>query len=180
MAETMLRTPRAATVTIRSYRPTDHRDCRRLWAELTEGRQERYGDDLLPEGVDPGAAFEEYLTRLDLSGMWVAEDAAAGVVGLIGLILSGRGGEVEPVIVTGDRRGEGIGRALLGHVAGEAGRRGLKRLTISPDSRNVDAIRCLHAAGYDALASVTLAIDLDSSSAAWRDGVDLHDLRFQY
>jgi GNAT superfamily N-acetyltransferase len=180
MAETMLQTPRAATVTIRSYRPTDHRDCRHLWAELTEGRQSRYGDEALPAGVDPGAAFEEHLTRLDLSGMWVAEAAGSGVVGLVGLILSGRGGEVEPVIVTEGRRGEGIGRALLAQVAREAGRRGLKRLTISPDSRNVDAIRCLHAAGYDALASVTLAIDLDSSRPAWRDGVDLHDLRFQY
>jgi GNAT superfamily N-acetyltransferase len=180
MADTMLRTARAATVTIRSYRPTDHRDCRHLWAELTQGRQSRYSDDALPEGADHGAAFEEYLTRLDLSGMWVAEDAGTGVVGLIGLILSGRGGEVEPVIVTASRRGEGIGRALLGRVAEEAGRRGLKRLTISPDSRNVDAIRCLHAAGYDALASVTLAIDLDASRGSWRDGVDLHDLRFQY
>ena len=30
--------------------------------------------------------------------------------------------EVEPVIVTGSRRGEGIGRALLAHVATEAAR----------------------------------------------------------
>ena len=179
MADTMLQTQRAATVTIRSYRPTDHRDCRQLWAELTEDHQALYADDPLPEG-DPGAAFEEYLTRLDLSGMWVADDAGVGVVGLVGLTLHGRGGEVEPVVVTESRRGEGIGRALLGHVAGEAARRGLRQLTISPASRNVDAIRCLHAAGYDALASVTLAIDLNSRGSGRRDGIDLHDLRFKY
>jgi GNAT superfamily N-acetyltransferase len=180
MADTMLQTSRASTVTIRSYRPTDHRDCRQLWAELTEDHQALYADDTLPEGGEPGAAFEEYLTRLDLSGMWVADDAGIGVVGLVGLILHGRGGEVEPVVVTESRRGEGIGRALLGHVAGEAARRGLRELTISPASRNVDAIRCLHAAGYDALASVTLAIDLNSRGSGWRDGIDLHDLRFKY
>ena len=180
MADTMLQTPRAATVTIRSYRPTDHRDCRQLWAELAKDHRTLYADDPLPEGVDPGAAFEEYLTRLDLSGMWVAEDAGVGVVGLVGLILHGRGGEVEPVVVSAARRGEGIGRALLAHVAQEAARRGLRQLTISPASRNVDAIRCLHAAGYDALASVTLAIDLSRRGQGWQDGIDLHDLRFKY
>jgi GNAT superfamily N-acetyltransferase len=180
MAETVLETPRASTVTIRSYRPTDHRDCRQLWAELARDHQALYGDEPASEGTDPGAAFEEYLTRLDLSGMWVADDAGVGVVGLVGLILHGRGGEVEPVVVTASRRGEGIGRALLGHVADEAARRGLRQLTIAPASRNVDAIRCLHAAGYNALASVTLAIDLHSRGGGWQDGIDLHELRFKY
>jgi GNAT superfamily N-acetyltransferase len=181
MAETMTQTDRAATVTIRAYRPTDHRDCRQLWAELAEEHRVLYDDAPAPDGVDPGAAFEEYLTRLDLSGMWVADDVGAGVVGLVGLILDGRAGEVEPVVVTAPRRGEGIGRALLGHVAEQARRRGLRQLTISPASRNVDAIRCLHAAGYSALASVTLAIDLNTRGGPqWRDGLDLHGMRFQY
>jgi GNAT superfamily N-acetyltransferase len=180
MADTMLEPRQAASVTIRSYRPTDHRDCRQLWAELTEEHRALYDDDPTPDGVDPGAAFEEYLTRLDLSGMWVADDVGVGVVGLVGLILDGGGGEVEPVVVTAPRRGEGIGRALLAHVADQARRRGLRRLTISPTSRNVDAIRCLHAAGYNALTSVTLAIDLSGREPGWRDGIDLHELRFQY
>jgi GNAT superfamily N-acetyltransferase len=166
-----------SALTIRAYRPTDHRECRLLWAELTAADAGLYGgasDD------DSGAAFEEYLTRLDLSGMWVAADVGGGVVGLVGLVLDGRGGQVEPVIVAAARRGEGIGRALLEHVAGEARRRGLGQLSISPATRNLDAIRCLHAAGYDALARVTLAIDLNRKEAAWQDGIDLHDLRFRY
>ena len=180
MAEAMTQTESAATVTIRAYRPTDHRDCRELWAELTEEHRALYGDSPTPDGVDPGAAFEEYLTRLDLSGMWVADDAGSGVVGLVGLILDGRAGEVEPVVVSAPRRGQGIGRALLGHVAEQARRRGLSQLTISPASRNVDAIRCLHAAGYNALAKVTLAIDLNGRGPQWRDGLDLHGMRFEY
>jgi GNAT superfamily N-acetyltransferase len=181
MAEVMLKTPRAVSVAIRSYRPTDHRDCRQLWAELTEEHRALYENDQSPTGIDPGAAFEEYLTRLDLSGMWVADDPGVGVVGLVGLLLDGRGGEVQPVVVTTGRRGQGIGRALLGHVADQARRRGLRQLTIAPASRNIDAIRCLHAAGYDALASITLAIDLSPRAGrGWRDGIDLHDLRFQY
>jgi GNAT superfamily N-acetyltransferase len=179
MTETLAGPRRTASTTIRSYRPTDHRDCRQLWAELTEEHRVLYEDPTLG-GADPGSAFEEYLTRLDLSGMWVADDAARGVVGFVGLLLRGRSGEGEPVVVTAPRRGEGIGRALLEHVADQARRRGLRQLTISPAARNIDAIRCLHAAGYDALANFTLAIDLNGRVDRWRDGVDVHDLRFRY
>jgi GNAT superfamily N-acetyltransferase len=168
-------------VTIRSYRPTDHQACRALWAELTEQHRRLYDDPSIG-GDDPGAAFEEYLTRLDLSGMWVADHAEEGVVGFVGLVLAERSGEgeVEPVVVSETHRHHGIGRALLSKVADEARRRQLNHLTISPASRNVDAIRCLHSVGYTALSSVTLTLDVDSHGPKWRDGVDLHDLRFTY
>ncbi|MFG2038857.1 GNAT family N-acetyltransferase [Dactylosporangium sp. NPDC048998] len=167
----------ASALTIRAYRPTDHRECRQLWAEMTAADAGLYG---ATSNDDSGAAFEEYLTRLDLSGMWVAVDAAHLVVGMVGLLLDGRGGQVEPLVVASARRGEGIGRALLSHVADQARRRGLGQLSISPAARNRDAIRCLHAAGYDALSRVTLAIDLRRKGSVWQDGIDLHDLRFRY
>jgi len=176
-------------VTIRSYRPTDHRECRLLWAELTDEHYGLYtGTRPSESGSDEsGAAFEEYLTRLDLSGMWVADDAGRGVVGMVGLILDSRGGlgfrggQVEPLVVASARRGEGIGQALLQHVGEQARRRGLGQLSISPSARNLDAIRCLHAAGYDALAQVTLAIELTrKEQQVWQDGIDLHSLRFRY
>ena len=190
-------TRRTAPVTIRAYRPTDHRECRQLWAELTEEHRARYGEARSGGDAagDPGAGFEEYLTRLDLSGMWVADDQGAGVVGFVGLVLDGRAdsraGEVEPVVVTASRRGEGIGRALLSYVAEQGRRRGLRQLTISPASRNVDAIRCLHAAGYDELARVTLAIDLghegrrrsggaEAEGAESDAGIELYDVRFRH
>lgn len=178
MTETLTSGNRAGSVTIRAYRPTDHRHCRSLWAELTREHCSLY-HERTPDNVDPGAAFEEYLTRLDLSGMWVADAGTDGVVGLVGLLLDGRAGEVEPIVVTERRRGQGIGRALLAHVAEQARRRGLRQLTISPESRNVEAIRCLHGAGYSALAKVTLAIDLSPRGHEWQDGVDLHQLRFE-
>src|SRR6266545_4074558 len=168
-------------VTIRSYRPTDHPTCRALWAELTQQQRRLYNDPSIG-GEDPGAAFEEYLTRLDLSGMWVADHAEDGVVGFVGLILAERSGEgeVEPVVVTEAHRHRGIGRALLSKVGDEARRRQLKDLTITPASRNIDAIRCLHSVGYTALSSVTLTLDLDGRGPKWQDGVDLHGLRFSY
>jgi GNAT superfamily N-acetyltransferase len=167
------------TVSIRAYRPTDHRACRSLWAELTEVRRDLY-DEPSNGGPDPGAGFEDYLTRLDLSGMWVAEHSEDGVVGFIGLlIMADRSGEVNPVVVTQRHRSKGIGTSLLQHVADQARRRALRQLMVVPDSRNVAAIKCLYGAGYDTLASVRLTLDLTGSSKNTEE-MDLHGLRFRY
>jgi GNAT superfamily N-acetyltransferase len=166
-------------VRIRPYRPSDHSAGRGLWVELTEEQRELY-DDATIGGADPGAAFEEYLTRLDLSGVWVADDGEGGVVGLVGLVLNGRAGEVEPVVVTRSRRGQGIGKTLLSHVAEEARKRGMTYLTITPSSRNEAAIRCFHAAGYDVMSAVELSLDLGRSTRGWQDGPSLQGLTFRY
>ena len=76
-------------VTVRSYRPSDHSAGRRLWSELTIQHNQMYG----VADRDGGEGFEEYLTRLDLGGLWVAEHADDGVIGMVGLVMRGRGGE---------------------------------------------------------------------------------------
>jgi GNAT superfamily N-acetyltransferase len=164
-------------VTVRPYRPADHNACRRLWGELVEHRGEVYARDRAPER-DPSAGFEEYLTRLDLSGLWVA-DSPDGVVGFVGLTLDGSAGEIDPVIVTRRLRGRGIGRALLSTVATEARRRSLTRLTVSPAARDHAALRSLRAAGFDAVTTVTLSFALrGGQSSAADEPLDLFDLRF--
>ncbi|GID29093.1 GNAT family N-acetyltransferase [Paractinoplanes brasiliensis] len=163
-------------VTVRSYRPSDHAAGRRLWSELTNQHNRMYG---VPE-QDGGEGFEEYLTRLDLGGLWVADHADDGVIGLVGLVIRGRGGVVEPVVVTISHRHKGVGRKLLRHVANEARRRNMTSLTISPESRNVEAIRSLHAAGYDVVSSIELTLDLKSSAAEREhDSLELHELQFR-
>src|ERR1700753_1028052 len=95
-------------VTVRSYRPSDHSAGRRLWSELTNQHNRMYG---VPD-EDGGEGFEEYLTRLDLGGLWVADHADDGVIGLVGLVIRGRAGEVEPIVVTVSHRHKGVGRKL--------------------------------------------------------------------
>ncbi|HET9519017.1 MAG TPA: GNAT family N-acetyltransferase [Actinoplanes sp.] len=168
-------------VTVRSYRPSDHSAGRRLWGELNRQHTQMYGNFTRhgsPED-DGGAAFEEYMTRLDLAGVWVAEHPEDGVVGLVGLIMRGRAGEVEPVVVTASHRHQGIGKMLLRHVAQAANKRGMVSLTISPASRNIDAIRCLHASGYDVVSSIELTLDLERHAHEWRDGLELQGLPFR-
>jgi GNAT superfamily N-acetyltransferase len=175
-----LTSPRAVPgVTVRSYRPLDHNACRRLWGELVQHRARLYGSgrhDMEAEG-DPGAGFEEYLTQLNLSGMWVAEHEG-GVGGFVGLMLEGRTGEVDPIVVAESLRGRGIGRALLARVVDESRHRGLRRLTIAPSVRDVPALRSLHAAGFATIASVTLSYDLRGAPPAEGAELDLYDLRF--
>jgi GNAT superfamily N-acetyltransferase len=166
------------TISIRAYRPTDHNMCRGLWGELTEMQRDLYNDPDLG-GPDPEAGFEDYLTRLDLSGMWVAEDSEDGVVGLVGLILNGRAGEVYPVVVTQRHRSKGIGTALLKHIAEQARARSLRQLMVVPESRNISAIKVMHGAGFDTLSSVRLTLDLTGRTTESGE-IDLHDLQFRF
>jgi GNAT superfamily N-acetyltransferase len=180
MTETLPSTRNLVGVTIRAYRPSDHSAGRRLWGELTEHRARLYGDPSLA-GDDPGAGFEEYLTQLNLSGMWVADHEEEGVCGFIGLRLDGREGEVEPVVVTAALRGRGIGRALLARVVDEARRRGLARLTVSPSVRDVSALHTLHAAGFGTVSTVTLVYAVRGGTEAPSgrgETLDLFDLHF--
>jgi N-acetylglutamate synthase-like GNAT family acetyltransferase len=176
MTETLPAVRNVPGVTIRPYRPLDHNACRRMWGELTGHRNQLYRGSFEP---DSGAGFEEYLTQLNLSGLWVAESGRE-VCGFVGLKLEGRSGEVDPVVVTEAMRGRGIGRALLGTVIEEARRRGLARLTVSPPVRDVSALRTLHTAGFATAATVTLAIDLGGrvATTAAPSTLDLHGLRF--
>ncbi len=151
-------------VTIRSYRPSDHNACRRLWAELDDHRADLTNDRSIRTD-DPGAGFEEYLTQLTLSGMWVAQDGDSEVVGFVGLRLDGRLGEVDPIVVTESMRGRGIGQALLAAVAEQARRRGLRQLTVSPPLRDVAALRALRSAGFDTATVVTLSLSLARTQA---------------
>jgi GNAT superfamily N-acetyltransferase len=177
MTETLTASRTLHGVTVRPYRPSDHNACRALWAELVEHRGALYGT-APPAGSDPGAGFEEYLTQLNLSGMWVADHEEMGVVAFVGLMLDGRSGQVDPVVVTGSMRGRGIARALLGTVADEARRRGLHRLSVSPSVRDAAALHMLRASGFDTVATVTLAYDLSGHGADSGETLDLFGLRF--
>jgi len=181
MTETLPASRNLHGVSIRAYRPSDHGACRRLWGELTEHRNRLYGL-VPPEGRDLGAGFEEYLTQLNLSGMWVADHDEEGVAGFVGLMLDGREGAVDPVVVTEAMRGLGVGRALLAKVADEARRRGLAKLIVSPSVRDLSALRTLHASGFATVDTVTLAFDVagarTGASAPHGESLDLYDLRF--
>lgn len=182
-APTAPTTATQARVTIRPYRPIDHSACRSLWAELIEHRERLYGRR--PAEPDTGAGFEEYLTRLNLSGLWVADrdpddrtQPGETVIGFVGVMVDGTVGKVDPIVVTATMRGRGIGRALLAVVVEEARRRGLDLLTVSPPTRDESALRALHVAGFATLSSVTVSYDLHGRADTDQSTLDLFDLSF--
>ncbi|MBO0703817.1 MAG: GNAT family N-acetyltransferase [Candidatus Dormibacteraeota bacterium] len=77
---------------------------------------------------------------MQLAGSRVAESHGS-VVGLTGLFDRGTSAEVEPVVVTGAVRDQGIGRRLVGCVVEEALARGYEYLAVRPVDRNVAAVR---------------------------------------
>lgn len=166
-------------VQVREYAPDDLHACRGLWAELTEHHREIYGDPTIG-GDDPGSGFDDYLETPNRVTSWVAV-IDGEVIGLTGLFDHGSSGEVEPVVVTGTRRHQGIGQALIEQVVSAATQRGYEYLAIRPVARNVTAIQSFYQLGFRTLGGhIDLTMDLKSRRHPWREGVNLHGLDFHY
>jgi hypothetical protein len=92
-------------VSIRDYEPHHHTACHALWVELTEHHRRIYGDPTIG-GDDPGGDFDTYLATAERVATWAAI-VDGRVVGLTGLLDRGVSGEIEPVVVTAEWRGQG-------------------------------------------------------------------------
>ena len=162
---------------IRPYEHDDFAAGRRLYAELVEHHRRIYDAPGIG-GDDPGAGFEDYLVRPDLVATWVAVDGD-DVVGITGLLRQDGDSEIEPVVVTSGRRGQGIGRRLVETAVDESRRRGAKDVNIRPVARNRSAIRAFHDLGFRNLGHVQLFMQLVDDDVEWDDGLHLHDSPFR-
>lgn len=153
--------------TVRPYRPTDLEVCRALWVDLTERHREIYANPKIG-GDAPEAQFDEHLENVGPDSLWVAE-LDDHVVGLTGLIMKGRDGEVEPVIVRPPHRGQGIGRLLCMAVIEAARERDVRLLSVRPVARNEEAIAFFHHLGFNVVGHIQLFMDLGPAAGqSWR------------
>ncbi len=164
---------------IRSYEVGDLDQCRALNEELVVHHRRIYDAPHIG-GDEPGLGFDEYLARPDRIATWVAIDNG-GIVGLTGLLWHDdtHSAEVEPVIVTEGRRGQGIGRRLMEHAIEEARTRGAEEVNIRPVARNASAIRAFHELGFRTLGHLDLFLRFDDR-ADWRDGIEVHGRDFRH
>jgi GNAT superfamily N-acetyltransferase len=163
--------------TVRGYEPRDLEACRELRVELTQWHRDIFD---APEigGDDPGRAFDEHLAKVGAENIWVAEVGGPGV-GLAGLVPEVP--ELEPVVVSGQYRGRGIGRLLAEAVISAARERGAGTIQVRPVARNVEAIRFFHELGFDVLDQVQLSMDLaDRDRDPWIPGERLADRDFRF
>jgi GNAT superfamily N-acetyltransferase len=85
--------------------------------------------------------------------IWVAREAEA-VVGMVSLLfvpstaLGGEAALLEDFVVRPDRRGEGLGAALLGRALGDARAAGCLRVTLLTDADNAAAKRLYRRFGF--------------------------------
>jgi GNAT superfamily N-acetyltransferase len=155
-------------VTIRPFEDEDAGACRALWGELTRTHRALY-DDASIGGDDPGSGFDAYLGEFAGARKWVAERGGS-VIGFVGLIIRGKQGEIEPVVVSFDARGQGIGRSLVQTALDAAQAEGVDQLKASPVARNSHAIDFFHSLGFTALGHVDLLMDSRHPPGYWRRG----------
>ena len=161
--------------TIRGYSPNDLPACRDLWVELTVHHRRIYEVNTIG-GDNPGAQFDDHLAAVGPDQLWVAEKGGH-VIGLTGIIVDGTSGELEPVIVTESERGKGIGKELVSVVIAEAGRLGIRLLSVRPVGRNTVALRFFRDAGFNVLGHIEAFMDL-SGERDWIAGEDIADRPF--
>jgi GNAT superfamily N-acetyltransferase len=164
-------------LSVRPYVDADLIACRGLWRQLTQHHRDLYDDQTI-DGPTPELQFDRHLQRPDLVGIWVADDDAS-VIGLVGLLLNGEEAQIEPIIVAGERRSQGVGELLLQHARREAIGRGAHFLSLMPVARNSRAIRKFISSGFNIAGQIDLFEDLRPGERKWIDGFDFGaSLRF--
>ena len=166
-------------MSIRHYEPSDRDRCRSLWAELTQRHRDIYDDPSIG-GDNPGLEFDEHLARVGPECIWVATSGEE-IVGLVSLIQDGEQAEVEPIVVSSQHRGRGIGQELINHAIEQARGLGVLCLSVKPVARNEEAISFFYDAGFNVLGHIQLFMWLGSSSPGqWRPGPALFGKSFDY
>jgi GNAT superfamily N-acetyltransferase len=165
-----------SSLAIRNYQSSDLESCHSLWRELTEWHRQIYEDPTIG-GDHPEDQFDKHLAAVGASQIWVAIRGSQ-VLGLVGLILRGNEAEVEPIVVSETHRSEGIGSRLIERAIAEAGKRGVRVLTIKPVARNVKTIQFLHEHGFKNVGFIELFMDL--SQRPWKSHIELFGRDFQF
>jgi len=168
---------------VRHYDPSDLEACRALWVELTQRHREIYNDPSIG-GEAPGLFFDKHLARVGPEHIWVAE-CDGKVIALAGLILNewaaDREAEVEPMVVAGSHRGQGIGRLLLDCLVEEVRKTGVRYLSIKPVARNLEAISFYYELGFRKIGEIEMFMELDPSvPGTWKSGLELFGHTFEY
>lgn len=166
-------------IKIRDYQDPDFNICRSLWEELAQHHAKIYKDPSIA-GDDPGRGFEPFMNNAQRRGTWVAE-VEDKVVACAGLIIYGEEAEIEPVIVSSNYRGKGIGTKLIRHAVEEAKKFGARFLSIRPVVRNDEAFNLFVREGFNLVGHIDLFQDLSQSSdRKWKPGVIIHGNQLRY
>jgi N-acetylglutamate synthase-like GNAT family acetyltransferase len=146
---------------------------------MTERHRVIYDDPTIG-GEKPGMEFDSHLSRVGPERVWVAVSEEE-LLGFVSLIVEGEQAEVEPIVVSADQRGLGIGDRLLTRAIDEAKKLGISCLSVRPVARNTEAISFFYEAGFRILGHIQLFMWLGSSFPdQWKRGPTLFGKQFDY
>jgi len=167
---------------IREYKDADYAASRSLYGELAQHHAEIYEDPSIA-GDDPGRGFDKYLARADRCDSWVAVTGSR-IVGFIGLINTiGEEGvaEIEPLVISADSRGEGIGSSLVQYIKEAAKKKGYRFITIRPELRNEEAFKLYVKLGFNVVGGIELFQDLvPERGRTWKSGIEILGQKLRY
>ena len=166
-------------MSIRAYNPSDIEQCRSLWAEMVQRHRDIYDDPSIG-GDNPGLEFDEHLSRVGHERVWLATSGEE-IIGLVSLIQDNEQAEVEPIVVSAQHRGKGIGMELLKHAIEQARTLGVICLSVKPVARNEEAISFFYDAGFKNLGHIEMFMWLGPSTPGqWKLGPELFGKHFNY
>ena len=100
---------------------------------------------------------------------------------MVPLIQDDKQAEVEPIIVSSQHRGKGIGRKLLHRAVEEAQKLGVLCLGVKPVARNEEAISFFYNPGFQTLGHIQLFVWLGpATSCQWKQGPYFFGMPFDY
>ena len=101
------------------------------------------------------------------------------IVGFVSLLVEGKEGEIDPIVVKSESRSRGIGKQLLDLVIEEARRRDVRSLSIRPVARNVEAMALYHEMGFRNLGHIDMFMDLQGGTE-WKYSIEIHGRKYGY
>jgi GNAT superfamily N-acetyltransferase len=162
-------------VAVSPYEDRYRDQCRQLWAELTQKHRDIYRDQGIG-GPEPGLFFDEHLEKAGRDRILLAF-IGDEVVGMLGYLQTEEEIEVEPLVVSQNHRGEGVGTALMSAFMERVRDSDAKYLNVRPVARNKEALEFFRKKGFDKVGRVELF--MDRTGKKWEKGVRLHDADYQ-
>jgi N-acetylglutamate synthase-like GNAT family acetyltransferase len=164
---------------IRNYTANDLGVCRSLWAEMVQRHRDIYEDQTIG-GDDPGLEFDKHLELVGFNNIWLAESEDQ-VIGFTSLIIKEQEAEIEPIIVSNKKRGEGVGELLINHAVEEARKQNILCIYVRPVVRNKEAISFFYNCGFKTVGHIQLFKWLgEESSDTWQEGLEIFGKSFKY
>ncbi|HUJ87726.1 MAG TPA: GNAT family N-acetyltransferase [Burkholderiales bacterium] len=122
--------------------------------------------EFAPDREKQRRALRTIISDASLGRVYVARDGAdpvamASLLYTVSTAAGGKAAWLEDMVVRPDRRGRGIGRALLEHVAVQARADGVLRITLLTDPDNERAHALYRSLGFESSAMYPMRLKLD-------------------